>query len=417
MLVSAILAACAAKLLWNPEEVTPPTLVTRGAELVVRTLPAGVPVSTALAQRAAELEVGLSLWRPDGTPIANPAGHPPPDIQRAFEWFGRPGRGGFSLRLSDGRFLRLSDARQHRHHRLWPFLLAMTLVLLGLGLATHPVARRITRRLEALQHGVERLGEGELGSRVAVRGRDEVARLAQAFNHTAERIEALVGQQQRMLASASHELRAPLARLRMALELLLDDETALASHQRATLLADTSADIEELDSLVADLLMAARLAHPERPVPKQAVDLAELLRNECRRVDATSEITPCNVMGDPTMLRRLVRNLLDNAAKYGGPQPPHVVLSDTRGAEAVGPDHPAGGEVTLQVCDRGPGVPEPERERIFEPFYRPQGHAESRDGGVGLGLSLVRQIAQHHGGHVRCHPREGGGSCFEVTLG
>jgi len=97
-----------------------------------------------------------------------------------------------------------------------------------------------------------------------------------------------------------------------------------------------------------------------------------------------------------------VRNLLENAQRYGG-------------AEVQVHVQARPGQVELQVCDRGPGVPEAQRERIFEPFFRLPGHAE-REGGVGLGLSLVRQIAQRHGGQVHCQPREGGGSCFVLSL-
>ena len=100
----------------------------------------------------------------------------------------------------------------------------------------------------------------------------------------------------------------------------------------------------------------------------------------------------------------MIRNLLENAQRYGG------------GSEVEASVAAEGARAVLRVEDRGPGVPEPERERIFEPFYRPSGWREGPDGGVGLGLALVRQIARHHGGDARCLPREGGGSCFEVWL-
>ena len=108
--------------------------------------------------------------------------------------------------------------------------------------------------------------------------------------------------------------------------------------------------------------------------------------------------------GDPHMLRRLMRNLLENAQRYAAGSPIEAtVAAFNQGAR-------------LRVTDRGPGIPEQERERIFEPFYRLPGMRESEDGGVGLGLALVRQIARRHGGDFRCVPREGGGTCFEVEL-
>ena len=106
---------------------------------------------------------------------------------------------------------------------------------------------------------------------------------------------------------------------------------------------------------------------------------------------------------DPMLLRRLFRNLLENAVRYGGSDAPAVSVEARDGWAQV------------LVCDRGPGVPEDEREKIFEPFYRLRSVPESA-GGAGLGLALVRQIAERHGGDVRCLPREGGGTCFSVTL-
>ena len=105
------------------------------------------------------------------------------------------------------------------------------------------------------------------------------------------------------------------------------------------------------------------------------------------------------------MLRRLVRNLFQNAQRYGAGSP---IEASVRIAEV--------GDAVISIEDRGPGVDATEREKIFEPFYRPQGIRETIDGGVGLGLSLVRKIARHHGGDVRCVGREGGGTRFEVTL-
>src|SRR5690606_25210272 len=124
---------------------------------------------------------------------------------------------------------------------------------------------------------------------------------------------------------------------------------------------------------------------------------------ECARVDAVLDAESVEVKGDARLLRRLVRNLLENARRYGGGTPITVSLAM------------AGNTVALQICDEGPGVPPAEREKIFEPFYRLPGASE-REGGVGLGLALVRQIARRHSGEVVCTDRHGRGSCFVVTL-
>lgn len=395
-----------------------PPFVVAAAEMLVDSIPAGPPGAEVLARRAEDLQLNITLWAPDGS-LRGHAGSPSPaptSDDPAFEWSGPGHPEGLRLRMPDGHFLAVSTRAGHGGPRAWRFLLVFALLLVVLSLASYLLARRMTRRLEHLQAGVERLGAGELHSRVAVGGHDEVSELATAFNATAARIEALVQQQQRMLASASHELRAPLARLRMALALLLDSDPAAPDvARRAEMLADAERDIEELDGLVDDVLLAARLQAPNAEPEFAAVDLDELVAQQAQGAGVAVEGSAGMVRGDRRMLRRLVRNLIDNALKYGqgdaatGEQDGVLVTL----GRAAGGD---GGTVSLRVCDRGPGVPEADRDRIFEAFYRPQGHAETRDGGVGLGLSLVRQIAEHHGGHAHYAPREGGGSCFEVTL-
>jgi signal transduction histidine kinase len=245
---------------------------------------------------------------------------------------------------------------------------------------------------------VEALGAGDLTARVEVEGRDEVAKLARSFNRAADRIERLVNAQRTMLAGASHELRSPLARMRLAIELL-------AGADRPELRARLSQDIAELDALIGELLLASRLDALEHLERTEDVDLLALLAEEGARTGAEVSGEPVCIQGDARLLRRLMRNLLENAQRYA---------AGSSIEASVVPLTPTG--ACLRIADRGPGVPEPERERIFEPFYRPTGLRERGDGGVGLGLALVRQIARHHGGEVRCLPRSDGGTCFEVDL-
>jgi signal transduction histidine kinase len=297
-----------------------------------------------------------------------------------------------SVALSDGRWLQVRPGPRGR--RPSP---AAGFLVLGLAIAAgaYPVSRRITRRLERLRDGVDRLGEGDLSARVPVEGRDEVAELARSLNSSADRIEALVAAQRRIMAGASHELRTPLARLRVASELLA------GTSGRKDLLADVETSIEELDELIEELLLAARLDAGVE-VPVEPVDVAALLRREAGSLALRIEGTIAPLPGNPRELRRLVRNLLDNARRYGG-ESVELELSEHEGA------------LRLRVLDRGPGVPEAFRERIFEPYFRAPDRPAS-DRGVGLGLALTRDIARRHGGSIRYGPREGGGSCFEVTL-
>ena len=314
------------------------------------------------------------------------------------------------IELADGRRLL---ARPDRPRRGPPPLvspaLAIGLLMLAGALVAWPVSRRITSRLVRLQAGVDRQAAGDLRVRVPVEGRDEVAVLARSFNQSAERIEALVNRQEellasqkRLLANASHELRSPLARIRMALELLLADPNE-AGHFADEL----RRNIAELDQLVDEILLASRLE--TTPMARESVDLAGLAAEEASRVDAVAASddgdTPLVVTGDPRLLRRLLRNLLENASRHGDGAGEPVRIELAREAESV----------RIAVLDRGPGVPPESRERIFEPFYRVGGHSE-QSGGVGLGLALVRQIASAHGGDARCEAREGGGSRFVVSL-
>ena len=286
------------------------------------------------------------------------------------------------------------------------------LVGLAVALGAYPVMRRLTLRLEALQRGVESWGSGDLSARINLQGSDEVAFLAGRFNHAAERIETLMDSHKSLLANASHELRSPLARIRMSLELMNLDSS---SPQRQ----EISRSITELDQLIDEILLASRLdAKQSDAEPFEALDLTGLAAEECSRVNADLQADlatemgidstghSLTVQGSARLLRRLVRNLLENARRYS-----HGDISLELAQTGTGQNRRA----VIRVLDRGPGVPATLRERIFEPFYRLPGASE-REGGVGLGLALVKSISERHGGSVRCEARPGGGAAFIVEL-
>ena len=285
----------------------------------------------------------------------------------------------------------------------WPasvgLLVLLAMLFLAVAAGAFPVVRSLTKRLERLKQGVEAFGAGALNRRVAIQGNDEVAALAASFNRAAARIETLVQSNQSLLANASHELRSPLARLKMAVTMLED----LPAGGRAGLHAEINANIAELDALVEEVLLSSRLEAGAKMELDEPVDLLGLAAEEASRVGAEADGPGATVRGSERLLRRALRNLLENARRYGGGEIAVSVLA-----------LPDGG-AECRVCDRGAGVPPDQRERIFEPFYRLAGHAE-REGGVGLGLALVRQIAQRHGGSVHCEAREGGGSCFVLRV-
>jgi signal transduction histidine kinase len=306
----------------------------------------------------------------------------------------RPGNALWMLHLPDGRWLRAS--LPHGGHGPIHVML-VSLFTLGaiIGLLVLPIVRRITARLERLQHAVESLGAGDLRSRVAVEGRDEVARLALSFNQAANRIEALVDHQKTLLANASHELRTPLTRIRLALELI---GPSVDKVRREGL----KQDINELDALIDEILLTSRLEALPHLEMTETVDLLALAAEECARHDGVDlDGISVTVKGDPRLLLRLLRNLLDNASRHGLP-PIQVRLRE------------AEGRVALIVSDHGPGLPEDEFSRVFEPFYR---HSAARDrAGTGLGLALARQIARHHGGELGCRYESDGAFAFVWSI-
>jgi signal transduction histidine kinase len=287
-------------------------------------------------------------------------------------------------------------------HILGPGL-TVALILVVVALVTLPTARRISRPLERLTEAARRLGGGDLSTRVPApppgrarwrhrRRADELAQLTRAFNEMADRVERLVRGQRELLANVSHELRSPLTRIRVALELLPSD-AATESRRRGL-----EADLADLERLIEDILTTARLDEAGLPTRLDALDARSVLTDVAERarhdplVEGKTirvvEGPPVPLSADGALLRRAVWNVVENAAKYGVPP---ITLD----AERVG-DH-----IALSISDEGPGIPLAERERVFTPFYRGD-HARTPNAtrGVGLGLTLARRVAEVHGGSI-----------------
>ncbi|MEQ6434883.1 ATP-binding protein [Comamonas sp. w2-DMI] len=338
---------------------------------------------------------------------------------RASRIPGPPGEGlRFEIAGSDGQTYELRMAPRERREGGGPssrdgavafwlrppfgFLWMLGLVGVAVAIGVFPIIRRLLKRLENLQRGVKRFGEGDLSVRVPEHGHDEVADLAHQFNAAAARIEALVTSHKSLLANASHELRSPLTRIRMGLEFMGEDPVSARAK------SEIQRNINELDQLVDEILLASRLDTREVDVGTvESVDLIGLAAEECARIGAELEVQAggaLEVQGIAKLLRRAMRNLLENARRYS--QGDITLILSRQHAQAV-----------IRVEDHGPGVPAAQRERIFEKFYRLPGASE-RSGGVGLGLSLVRSIAERHGGSARCEGRlDGqGGASFVLSL-
>ncbi len=355
-------------------------------------------VEAALARVDGELGARIAVLGPDGRLLGSLGEALPAPEEPPIGW--RAGRShAFVLPLPDGRFVLYGPKRDSPHVVMIGILVVLAVLLRAVGMGAWPLARRLARRLQRLQVRVEALGAGDLAVRADVEGRDEVAALARSVNRAAERIQALVEVQRCTLAAASHELRSPLARIRMAVDLAAENGDPALS-------ARVERDVGHLEELIEEILLANRLSALERPAQPERVDLQALAAQEAARVGAEFAGGPATVECEGWLLVRLVRNLLENAARQA-PGGPALVELERR------PDR-----IVLRVLDRGPDVPEAERGRIFEPFYRHAGRPESEgeERGVGLRLSLVRQIARRHGGEATCGPRDGGGARFEVSL-
>lgn len=353
-----------------------------------------------VARLAEALRLDIGIYDADGALIIS-AGDPLPAEIAAIERRRGLERGYFLAgRLDDGsrvvaRFDDPADGGNSRN----PFI-AIAIAAIVIGIGAWPLVRSLTGRLERLRGGVESWGNAARLPRVAVEGRDEIAALATGFNRAAERIESLIEAHRSLLANASHELRSPLARLRMAVE-------RQAAQPSEALQAEIVRNLAEMDELVGEILLASRLERLDAPESTEPVDLLGLAAEEAARADlpeeAISVTGTCRpVSGDARLLRRMIRNLILNATRHGAP-PIEISVAEE-------PEY-----AIIRIRDHGPGLPEGSAERIFEPFFRPQSASEAT-GGWGLGLALVRQIAEKHGGSVTLEDAAGPGAAFAVRL-
>lgn len=351
-------------------------------------------VEATLQRFSRTFDADIAVYDLHGRPIAS-AGRPLPHDILERRWR-RDGGDVHTMvtELPDGRAVAARMERPFRPAGRNP-LAYLALIAGVIGLAAYPVVRHLTRRLERLRAGVDAWGRGDFVARVPAGGRDEVAAVAKSFNKAADHVERLIRSHRALLANASHELRSPLARLRVAIDLY---EQAPDGKRKEEIVRN----LAELDTLVEEILLASRLDHVEKLDDSEPLDLLALVSEEGARNGVEVSGTPAIVTGDARLLGRLVRNLMQNALRHGRP-PVTATVARLAGA------------VELRVRDHGPGIEEGESARVFEPFYRPSGRSEAA-GGWGLGLALVRQIAERHGGTVHYETPSDGGTCFVVKL-
>jgi signal transduction histidine kinase len=281
-------------------------------------------------------------------------------------------------------------------------LILLLLVMAAVVLAAHAVLNRLLRPLRELNEGVARLAAGELDVAVPAGTRDEFGRLTMAFNDMVGRVRDMIGARDQLLVDVSHELRSPLTRMKVALELLPESE------QRKGI----AADVAEMERMVAELLELERL-RDGRGVRPTRQDLVPLLHNVAAgfhnmppgvRVVSNPGAIPVDI--DTEQVRKVLRNLLENAVKYSLPDSGAVEVSAAQN----------GAHIVIRVTDDGPGIPDRDMANLFEPFYRIDRSRSKKTGGYGLGLSIARRIVEAHGGTIAAENNVRRGASFVVTL-
>jgi signal transduction histidine kinase len=284
------------------------------------------------------------------------------------------------------------------------WLLVLSLIVMsGVVLTTQAVLQKLLRPLRVLNDGVTRLGEGDLGVTVPRTTTDEFGRLTDTFNLMAGRVREMITARDRLLIDVSHELRSPLTRMKVALELMPDDA------QRARL----SSEVIEMERMISGLLELERL-RAGRGVTLVRQDIVLILREVVSTYEDRSPGVRFNVDGarqvmadiDAEQLRTVMRNLLENAVKYS--------LADSKAIEVKLEVRDDG--VRVRVTDDGVGVPREDADRIFEPFFRVDRSRSKESGGYGLGLSICKRVMEAHGGQIALEPGNGRGSTFVLRL-
>lgn len=290
---------------------------------------------------------------------------------------------------------------------LWGMAALFLVLILGTG-ATWLMAGHVLKPLKELSSAIEEIGGNDLSNRVEIQGRqDEIGRLARSFNHMMDKVSASFERQKRFSASAAHELKTPLATILVNLEVLeLDGKTSPDRMEKV--LTIVKANTERMIRLVEDLM---RLTSDKDHEMEEEVELSEVftitldeLSLLIRKKDLTVSIenTPdISLTGSRVMLYRVMSNLLENAAKYNRE---HGSISIVTGRDDNG--------VTVKIEDTGIGIPEEALPHIFEPFYRVDQSRSRAVGGAGLGLPLVKDIVEKHGGEVTVKSAAGEGTTF-----
>ncbi len=288
----------------------------------------------------------------------------------------------------------LHGAEAHNAFVVFVLLLGLAAMALMIAFSIY-----VTAPLRRMSRSMDRIAAGDLEHRMPVRGRDEAAAMGLSFNAMAERVRSMILGQKELMAGVSHELRSPLTRMKLSLELLRQGKGS------ARRIADLEADIDALDALVEELLLSSRIDFGTVPLELETLGLADLADEAWKRVAEAAEAQGMKlelrcaddarqVHADRSLTVRLLGNLFENSVRYAGAG--RLNLSSRRQVDRV--------QVT--IADEGPGVDEADLERLFEPFFRADRSRSRKTGAGGLGLMIVRRGVEAHGGSVRAQRSE-----------
>ena len=306
-----------------------------------------------------------------------------------------------------GKILRLGPMELFEAIPLSLVIMASVIALLIITLASYGLIHIFELRIQAIEGTVARIREGNLSARVEMQGSDEIARLAQTLNQMAGHIQRLLDAQRELTQAVSHELRTPLARLRFGMEMLAESEDIEHRYEQLERLDE---DIEQLNQLIDEILTYANLEKRSPDLAFEAVDMVALMRRIERETIALRKparlevVLPETLVVDavPRYIHRVIQNLVGNALRYADSVVRVTCMLD-------------GDQAVLMVEDDGPGIPEDQRSRVFEPFTRLDDSRTRSTGGYGLGLSIVNRIVFWFAGSIRVSASQSlGGAAFTM---
>ena len=275
-------------------------------------------------------------------------------------------------------------------------------------------SRVITRPIAGLNRGIQRMSKGDFSARVKIRGSGEMKQLARAFNSMSEKLETLDQSRNQFVSNASHELKTPLATMKIMIESLIY-QPDMDKNLRTEFMTDINNEIDRLSAIVSDLLTLVQMDSQNVKLSRENLSIAQLIKENAHRLQpiadqkkqkiALSLSDPCDIYADKSKLNQVIYNLMENAVKY----------TQNGGTVRVSLQR-QGREARFTVSDNGPGIPKEHLPHIFDRFYRVDKARSREKGGTGLGLSIVHQLVLLHGGAISVESEEGKGATFIVEL-